>query len=586
MKSYTAVIAFCFIVQSHSLVSAGRFTQHSLESEFPLKCSAWFHFNLTTHECECYKHVTCTEKGNYIPIGHCMTYEESTNTIAYVLCPFLYLNLTEDLGVMWLPDNISELNSYMCSSHNRKGQVCSECIDGYGPSLTSLGYECRECNGKWQGLCLFFLVEFGPITIFYLVVFVFQINFTSAPVTSFLMYSQIVLFELTLRTAHSIRIALVSFPTLIRVIATFYGIWSLDLLWYIVPPFCVTNKINLIDLLFIQQVCAFYPFFLIALTWVCIELHGRNFRLLVCLWRPFHRCVVHLRKGLDTKADMVDVFSSFFLLSCSKLVYQAITVIACRDINLTNMSVNSIESIIYVTEDLSINCFSAKHLAYSVVSIVIFVLFVFLPVLLLMLYPTKFCGRCLSKCKLGGRSQMVLFTFVEKFYGCYRDGLSGGKDMRSLSGIHFLLRFFCFIGWRFFSILKLADHDSFYKILGLMAASTFIAYVQPYKKRYMNIIDVLLVLYVTLFYFAGEQLSTLKYPVFIIVYLFLPMLIFLVIISMHIFLFACHKFKAVCKSCSYSVLANQSTTFLDTSSDSHQCLIQPISVHCSAYGTT
>ena len=400
MKSYAIiVITLCFITQLHTLVSADDgITQHSVEAEFPVKCSAWFHLNSTTNNCECYKHVTCTEKGNYIPIGHCMTYDESTKTTSYVICPFLYLNnnnMTEIHEGLWLPDNISELNSYMCASFNRKGQVCSECIDGYGPSLTSLGYECHDCSGEWHGLYLFFLVEFGPTTLFYLVVLVFRINFTTAPVTGFLMYCQIIMYELTIKNGHSIRRVLVSFPTLIQLIATFYGIWDLDLLWYIVPPFCITNKLNLIDLLFIRQMCAFYPFFLIALTWICTELHGRNFRLLVWLWRPFHRCVVHLRKGLDTKTDMIGVFSSFFLLSCSKLVYQVITIIGCRDISITNTSVNAIESIVYVTQDLSIKCFSVKHLAYSIVSIVIFVLFVLFPVLLLILYPTKFCARCL-----------------------------------------------------------------------------------------------------------------------------------------------------------------------------------------------
>ena len=30
--------------------------------------------------------------------------------------------------------------------------------------------------------------------------------------------------------------------------------------------------------------------------------------------------------------------------------------------------------------------------------------------------------------------------FVETFYGCYRNGLDGGKDMRSFADLHFVLR--------------------------------------------------------------------------------------------------------------------------------------------------
>ena len=42
----------------------------------------------------------------------------------------------------------------------------------------------------------------------------------------------------------------------------------------------------------------------------------------------------------------------------------------------------------------------------------------------------------LSKIKFGGHIEIKLNIFVEKFYTCYRDGLSGGRDMRSFSGLY------------------------------------------------------------------------------------------------------------------------------------------------------
>ena len=104
---------------------------------------------------------------------------------------------------------------------------------------------------------------------------------------------------------------------------TLYGILYLDFFQYDrLPPYCVSTKLKPINTAFLGYISAFYPILLIFLTWLCVELHDRNFRLLVWLWRPFHRCFVRLRRGLDTKSDIIDVFTTFFILSYSKILYQ------------------------------------------------------------------------------------------------------------------------------------------------------------------------------------------------------------------------------------------------------------------------
>ena len=76
-----------------------------------------------------------------------------------------------------------------------------------------------------------------------------------------------------------------------------------------------------------------YTFLLILLTWLCVELHGCNFRPIVCLWRPFHGCFVRLRRSWNTKSDLIDVFASFFLLSCFKILYQIVLTVNSTEIN-------------------------------------------------------------------------------------------------------------------------------------------------------------------------------------------------------------------------------------------------------------
>ena len=102
-----------------------------------------------------------------------------------------------------------------------------------------------------------------------------------------------------------------------------YGPWNLDLLRYVLPPFCVTNGLTLKHQALLGYISIVYPLFLICLTWVCIELHGRNFRPIVCVFAPFRKCLGRLKQDWGEKRDVVDLFSAFFLLSYSRLMFQA-----------------------------------------------------------------------------------------------------------------------------------------------------------------------------------------------------------------------------------------------------------------------
>ena len=102
----------------------------------------------------------------------------------------------EDGYHVFLPHNISELNRYMCGPLNRKHYTCRECKHGYGPAIISAPALCSKmcyiCEDTWYDLSFYLLLQFVPITVFCLLILVFQIRLTSAPMTCFIMYSQVV----------------------------------------------------------------------------------------------------------------------------------------------------------------------------------------------------------------------------------------------------------------------------------------------------------------------------------------------------------------------------------------------------------
>ena len=261
------------------------------------QCPLWFFYNATTKTCECYSSpstdsiVKCTKKEALLKLGYCMTYEEESGF--YVcLCDNVKLNTTEDNHII-LPSNVSELNNYMCGAVNRKGPVCSQCADGFGLAVFSIGQACTNCTGVWYGVPIYLFIEFVPITIFYLIIMFFHINVTSAPMVAFVLYSQIFVSAFSTLVSNKVIFNTTIIYRLLTILASFYGIWNLDFFRFIIPPFCVSSAIKPIHINFLYFISAFYPLCLIAFSWKCIHLYSQNFKPIVWLWDKLKQSVLN-----------------------------------------------------------------------------------------------------------------------------------------------------------------------------------------------------------------------------------------------------------------------------------------------------
>ena len=145
------------------------------------------------------------------------------------------------------------------------------------------------------------------------------------------------------------------------------------------------------------------------------------------------------------------------------------------------------------------------------ISIPILTIFNIIPVMLLILYSFKCVKNCLSKCKLD------LTVVVYQFHCCYNDCSDGGKDLRVLSSLYFVLRYVStFLHYFVFNRQKI----SFWSYPGFlfMITAVVIGYLKPYKKRHMNVLDTIVLTYMTIFchllardYFASEEISSLQF---------------------------------------------------------------------------
>ena len=118
-------------------------TQYINEADSPSFC--------TESACD-YGQLYCNKSVLLLQTGNCATYNEKTKILSIFKCPYFQFGYFRyvyhgSMYVIQLPMNLShQLNDYMCDPMNRKGLVCSECADGFGPSLSSFEYRCANCS--------------------------------------------------------------------------------------------------------------------------------------------------------------------------------------------------------------------------------------------------------------------------------------------------------------------------------------------------------------------------------------------------------------------------------------------------------
>ena len=509
------------------------------------RCPLWFHYySVSLQHCQCLPpsafSIQCVGNDAFINSNIVMTHDRSKSLLSVQYSRDHQSAITNQTrpgpGLTRLPRNISELNKLMCGPLNRKGYLCSRCIDGFGPALRRWNSiaKCYNCTNHWpwQGVTLYVLVKLVPLTLFFFIVLIFQIRLTSAPMTCFIMYSQALLTAMhTLWNKDLLTQVMFTdkdrLRTPTKIIFVLYGIFNLDFIRYILPPFCISRYLTPWHLSFLGYVSICYPIILLFLTWFCITLHDNNVWPVVCMWKPFHRCFVQLRRSWNKRSDLLDVFATFLLLSYSKLMCQALTM--TESALIFNFSLNELRAFhTYVLDaDNSIKIDSLRYKLNACVTAVVFVLFNLLPMVLLAFYPISIFRKMLQKCKLDRAGLMI---FMEKFHSCYKDGLDGGKDMRSISALYFLLRLIFSYGEELISFTLKLD-AWFIRGMILSIAAIFIALCRPYKKLYMTISDALLLTHLSLLCFIfSSKVKSKHFIPFMQVMFLLPFSVFTLIV--------------------------------------------------------
>ena len=418
-------------------------------------------------------------------VSFCMSYDDTINDTVAGSCSFNYHSPDAKLFYITLPNDTSELNSFMCSGLNRTGLLCSQCQQGLVPAVLTYRKECVKCFDKRYGWLLYITATLVPTTILCFLVMIFQFHVTSAEMNGIVFFCQIITCVNTLTNYSSAFVEPVTNLTAIEFLAvavlTFYAIWNLDFFRYFIPPFCISSDMTILHTIALEYVVAIYPLLLIVVIYFCIELYDRGVRVVICVWRPFHMCFARFRRRWNPKGSVINTFAAFLLLSYSKLLTVSYSLLDANYL-FNNRGERVGQVVLYY--NASIEYFSREHLPFALLAICVLLVFVIFPLLLLLLYPMRPFQRCLGYCTR--IRWQFLHTFADAFQGCYKNGTNGTRDYRYFAGLYLLFRAVLLVGF-----ISLNKYMTLWLVIVLIpvVVSLLFAHFRPYKNDYFNIIN-------------------------------------------------------------------------------------------------
>ena len=357
-------------------------------------CPTWHYYNNETGKCECGFQLSCSSDGNKVdiditfcatPFGQDGDYYIGSSVLFYI--PYNGSRVFSEM-----PENTSQLEEVMCSPHNRRGFMCGECINGHGPAVFSPTMNCVNCSRgiSRYGVIVYLLLQLSPTTVIFICLVIFHFN-TSGPLLGYIFFCQTITLCVVSYKWHAIYSYIIqhaskSLNLLTLMSLTVANFWTLTFSRFYIQPFCVSEKLTLMDIQLLQFLFATYPLFLLIIARILMELHTRNWRIVKIVCKPFELLLKKADITLVVTNDTIfRAFASLFLLSNISVIVEMHMLWDWRNIhNSTGALQKSIVSI-----DPTVEWFNQKHVMYILIAIIPFLLVSMLPNLLLLIYPTR-----------------------------------------------------------------------------------------------------------------------------------------------------------------------------------------------------
>ena len=471
-------------------------------------CPPWFLYNHNTTVYSApqqYSHCVCGEPlpfgiecnpkdyTSFLVSGNCAFWDNRTGRTVVGHCPYIFPQHLLDGRLICLPQDVLSLNSWLCSHLHREthGTVCGRCTNGTGPSVNSLGSQCVSCSPV--NILYYILLHYLPATVIFLFILIAQVDITSTtPVVYYIVFTSAWMVYLHTPDGFSTYVAFTGqyYKYTMRAVFILHSVWSFDPLYFISPPLCIISGLDDIDVQYFEIVKTLYPFLLLLLAYIAIELHARDFKPVVILWRPIYRNLTRLRRSWNPHVSLVQAFATIFFITYLKLLSLVFVPFILTDFIDDHGEYVQHSTVTYT--DPTIPFGHSKHIYLIVVSMAILVFIVLPPTLVLIAYPTRLFRR-LQDC-FPPRLNIALKIFVSTYQGWYKDGTDGTRDYRSLSGL--ILAAFVFVMALQYGLALLSNKRPLMiwhiNIILFILLTAIYAVLRPHKSEIANYMGVCL----------------------------------------------------------------------------------------------
>ena len=417
-------------------------------------------------------------KSGYCPIGYCVFHDNS---------------------VFDLPSSTDreKLDKLICGE--RTGKLCANCRQNLSSHYHALTFECLPNERCEIGLLLYVVSEIIPITLFFLVIIIFNINFTKGSVSGLIFYFQVS------DIIVSINSGFVRCPAPIQELTDAFsfitGIFNLRFFYHTNLSFCLWEGAQTLDLLAFRYVTILYSLLLVLSVIAIVRL---------CNVRRLARRIPKLGgREIKTKSTIIHGLSGFLIICYSESTKVSLMILT----PVTVFGHGTHTTAAFYNGEL--DYFHNRHLIYAIPALLFLVVLGLGPPILLITYPL--CYRIFGWLRIGETKFVrVLCKCIplEKFKPLYDSFQSAFKDeFRFYSGVYFVYRLFILLA---FSISRSITNYCTTLIIGFSIALCFHTIIQPYKRRWHNVLDgciftALIMLVTFIFYNYRRALEPLDY---------------------------------------------------------------------------
>ena len=441
-------------------------------------CPPGFFYNHTLSKCDCndreYPGIVKCDKSllhSYLSPGYWAGFVENSMELVTSYCSlhFCNYNRSHQQGLpIRLPKTRSRLKESMCGKA-RTGIACGKCAPGYTTHYHSPSYRCKSTYSTTYklGWLFYLLSELIPVTIVFIIVLVFNINFTCGAINGFILFSQI------LNTLDVNASGLIIFPPLIGVLMEgyqlLYGPFSLNFFQIESLSFCLWPNATALDIVAFKYVTIIYALLLVILV----------------IWF-MNKCASRCSRKVAIKSSIIHGLSAFLILCYSQCVRISLTLLNSFPLHIRNGR-NMIASR-RVWLNGNIISFSGSHLPYALPALFCLLTIGLMPPLLLLAYPLSNKLLAIFSCEDLKLPKFIsidrLKPLLDSFQSCFKDNL------RFFAGLYFLYRWTSLI----IGILPSIGYGRAYIIKGglITLFLALHAVCQPYTFKMHNVIDSLL----------------------------------------------------------------------------------------------